>query len=253
MRTRTAVVLFTCWLAATDLSTVTASQPLDIPASSALCFFQAFRATDPAQWLRALRPAPITPDQRARALAVLPEAGELTPGRDEHAKLALLKPILMYHERVPLFEIKLIDVPQAVVALYQRAAILISRPALRLVSGAELQALVAHEIGHEYFWADFERTVEQRDKLGRQELELKCDGIAVLTLIGVGGNPARLIAGLRKMLRFNEAIGAVANADEYPGLQDRERFVNAIRALALPPGPVALAMADVRRAIECFP
>jgi Zn-dependent protease with chaperone function len=132
------------------------------------------------------------------------------------------------------FETKLIDVPQAVVALYQRAVILISRPALRLVSGAELQALVAHEIGHEYFWADFERTLERGDKLGRQELELKCDGIAVLTIIGGGGQPDQLIAGLRKMLRFNEAIGAVANAEEYPRLQDRERFVSAIRALALP-------------------
>jgi len=234
MRTRTAVVLFTCWLATTDLSTVTASQPPDSPASSALRFFQAFRPADLAQWLRALRPAPITPGQHARAVAVLPEAGELTPGRDEHAKLAMLEAVLVYHERVQVFETKLIDVPQAVVALYQRAVILISRPALRLVSGAELQALVAHEIGHEYFWDDFERTHERRDKLGRQELELKCDGIAVLTLIGVGGNPARLVAGLRKMLRFNQAMGAVANADEYPGLQDRQRLVTAIRALARP-------------------
>ena len=116
---------------------------------------------------------------------------------------------------------------------YDMLVTLVAR-AGRLVSAAELQALVGHEIGHEYFWGDFERTLERGDKRGRQELELKCDGIAVLTLIALGGDPASLRAGLRKQLRFNEAIGAIANADEYPVLQDRERFINAVRDLVLP-------------------
>jgi hypothetical protein len=199
-----------------------------------LRFFQAVRQSDPTSWLQALRPSPITPDQRARAIAVLPETGELTPRPDERAKLTTVESVLVYHKRAQVFETKLIDVPQAVVGLYARAVILISRPALRLLSAAELQALVAHEIGHEYFWADFERTLERGDKPGRQELELKCDGIAALTLIGLGGNPAWLPAGLRKLLQFNERIGAMANADAYPLLQDRERLINAVRDFVLP-------------------
>ena len=234
MRAQTAVALFTCWLATTDVSTAAHTELPDSPASRALRFFQNVRSADPQSWLQALRPTPIRPEERARALATLPESGELTPAHDEHAKLAMLAAVLVYHKRAQVFETKLIDVPQAVVALYARTVILISRPALRLVSAAELQALVAHEIGHEYFWGEFERTLERRDKRGRQELELKCDGIAVLTLIALGGDPASLRAGLRKQLRFNDAIGAIANADDYPVLQDRERFINAVRDLVLP-------------------
>ena len=99
--------------------------------------------------LRKLRPSPISRDERARALAVLPAEGELPPDAKERAKLSALGALLVYHERQGLFDIKVIDVPQAVVGLHQRAVLLISRPALRLLSASELQAPVAHEIGHE--------------------------------------------------------------------------------------------------------
>ena len=136
--------------------------------------------------------------------------------------------VLVYHERQRVFDIKVIDVPQGVVGLHQRAVLLISRPALRFLSASELQALVAHEIGHEYFWRDYERARERRDLRGRQELELKCDGIAVLTLISLGLDPARLVEGIRKVTEFNEILGATANADEYPPMQDRLRFARAL-------------------------
>jgi len=100
----------------------------------------------------------------------------------------------------------------AAVALHQRAVLLISRPALRLLSGVELRALVAHEIGHDYFWREFEETLAHGDRRGRQELELKCDGIALLTLLALGSDPALLIEGLGKLTRFNEMLGATANA-----------------------------------------
>ena len=117
--------------------------------------------------------------------------------------------------------------------------ILISRPALRLVSAPELQALVAHEIGHEYFWSEFERSSAQSDKQARQELELKCDGIAVVTLVALELDPAQLTAGLRRMWRFNQARGATANADFYPPMRDRERFVAAVSSRASAPASPA--------------
>jgi hypothetical protein len=97
------------------------------------------------------------------------------------------------------------------------------------VSGAELQALVAHEIGHDYFWTDFEPTRSRRDSLGRQELELTCDGIAVLTLIALGLDSSLLIEAVRKLTRFDEKLRVLANAEEYPQMSDREGFVNALR------------------------
>ena len=47
--------------------------------------------------------------------------------------------------------------------------------------------MVAHEIGPTtYFWPDFESLSRDRDPKERQLLELKCDGIAVLTVVALG-------------------------------------------------------------------
>ncbi len=228
MRGRTAATFLT-WCLATPMSSTTAhAQSPGSPASEALRFFDSVTRGEVSAILRELRPSPISPNERARALAVLPAEGELPPDAKERAKLSALEVVLVYHERQRLFEIKVIDVPQAVVGLHQRAVLLISRPALRFLSASELQALVAHEIGHEYFWKDYENARERRDSRGRQELELKCDGIAVLTLISLGLDPARLGDGIRKMTDFNEILGATANADEYPRMQDRLRFARAL-------------------------
>jgi hypothetical protein len=227
MGTRTLRTLLIYALALPAFSAIADAQSPGSPASNALRFFEASPASDADALLRELRPPHVGPGERLHALSVLPETGELHPDRDERAKLSLLEAVLVYHERAHVFETTLIDVPQAAVALHDRAVLLISRPALRLLSGAELQALVAHEIGHEYFWADFELTRSRRDRLGRQELELKCDGIAVLTLVALALDPSVLVDGLRRLTRFNERLGTTADADEYPHLSDRHRFVNA--------------------------
>jgi hypothetical protein len=200
------------------------------PAVHALRFFESLASADADDILRTLRPLPVSPDDRVRAIAILPRIGELSPDRDERAKLAKLETILSYHGRTEAFAIRLIDVPQAAVAIHQRAVLVISRPALRNLSAAELQALVAHEIGHDYFWRDFEDKVARGDTGGLQELELKCDGIAVLTLVALQLDPMTLTKGLRNLARFNDLIGATANADEYPSLRQRERFIKAFRA-----------------------
>jgi hypothetical protein len=228
MRAQTAATFLTCWLATAMSPTTAQAQSPGSPASEALRFFDIVPPGEVSATLRSLRPSPISQGERARALAVLPTEGELSPDAKERAKLSALEVVLVYHERQRLFDIKVIDVPQGVVGLHQRAVLLISQPALRLLSASELQALVAHEIGHEYFWRDYESARERRDRRGRQELELKCDGIAVLTLISLGLDPARLADGLRKMTEFNEILGATANADEYPRMQDRLQFARAL-------------------------
>jgi hypothetical protein len=217
------------WVILSGASAAPFAQPSDSVAARVLHFFGALTTRDPDAVLRLLRPPPVGADERARALAVLPERGELQPDRHERAKLATFEDVLAFHDRAHVVETKLIDVPQAVVALYHRTVLLISRPALELLSGAELKALVAHEVGHDYFWPDFERTLAQGDRRGRKELELKCDGIAVLTLIALRLDLAPLADGLRKQARFNDALGANANAADYPTLEERQKVIMAVR------------------------
>ena len=68
--------------------------------------------------------------------------------------------VLELHQREAVYVnqvMNVIEVPQAVVALHGRAVVLVSERALDFLDAEELQALVAHEVGHEYFWDEYFR------------------------------------------------------------------------------------------------
>jgi len=203
------------------------SQP-STPLSSALKFFEAFTTTDANASLRALRTVPVPRQAREAARATLPAQGALEPTRAEVKKLGAVTPVLIYHERDEVFDIKVIDLPQGLVGLHARAILLISRPALALLTTSELQAVVAHEIAHDFFWGEFEQAMGRQDGPARQQLELQCDGIAALTLVVLGLDPTRLLTAAQKLKRFNEQFGTPSNAADYPTSDDRERFLNSL-------------------------
>jgi hypothetical protein len=93
------------------------------------------------------------------------------------------------------------------VAIHARTVILISRPALELLSPAELRALVAHESGHEYVWEEHARATARREKRRLRDLELVCDVIAVMTLRAIGEAPSSLVTA--------------DNEDSYPTVAQR--------------------------------
>jgi hypothetical protein len=213
---------------ALGLSVTATAQLLDSPGSHALTFFRSIARGDPGSTLRGLRPPAVSVMERARAIATLLEVGELTPRASELGKIRALDSVLAYHERRQVFHIVVIDVPQVVVGLLLRSILLLSRPALRILSVPELQAMVAHEIGHDYFWVEFESLSRDLDPKARQLLELKCDGIAVLTMVALGLKVAPLHEGIRKMALFNERLGATAGAEGYPSLRERRAFTDAL-------------------------
>jgi hypothetical protein len=186
------------------------------PAEKALRFFEALPPGELRGALGRFRPARIRTGQLADALNTLPAEGELTPDSSEAAKLARLESILAYHGRLGVVVIKLIDLPQAGIGLYARSILLLSRSALDMLTATELQAVVAHELGHEYFWDDYQRARKRGDMPALQEVELKCDGIAALALIALGLHAGVLESAVRKVARFNEALGATANAAGTP-------------------------------------
>ena len=124
------------------------------------------------------RPTPISVGEKNRLLRSLPTDGEIRQlTKSERNKVADLESVLHLHERDGTYEIKVISVPQAWTGLHERAVLLISRPALGLLSSEELQALAAHEIGHEYFWESYLGAQRQNDTRRLRELELACDAI----------------------------------------------------------------------------
>ena len=198
------------------------------PTTVALRFFEALPPGDVEAALRAMRPPQIDDGERRQLLATLPGKGELSPDAGEKHKLAALKRVLTYHDRHGVLDVKVIDLPQAGVVLYYRAALLVTRPTLHLLSAAELQAAVAHEIGHEYFWSEFEDTSVAGGPARREALELKCDGIAALTLLGLRLDVSSLTSAMRKMIEFNGGLGVTTDTTGYPTVSQRQSFVRAL-------------------------
>ncbi len=232
MRGRTARILAGISLAAVGLNTETTSARTDdTPTARALRFFQALPVGDIRDAIAPFRPERITTDQLNAALYRLPAQGELIPDAQEVAKLAQLDALFAYYSRLGVVVTKVVDLPRARIGLYARSILLVSRPALNLLTAVELQAVAAHELGHEYFWDDYYHASALGDTRALQEVELKCDGLAALALVALGLNVGALESGLRRMVRFNEALGATANAAAHPDVDQRARFVRAVLAI----------------------
>ena len=192
-------------------------------------------ATDPGAFALLLetdRPTPVSAALKARILSILPPEGEVTNlNASARRKLTGLWPLLLATGRDSVYEIKVVDVPLARIGLYERTVVVISITALALVEAAELQALVAHEIGHEYVWIDYERASRLGDHSRLKELELLCDAFAIVTLQGLGLDPSRLIAGVEKITRYNRKLfGTALNEAGYPTVAERREFARTVSA-----------------------
>ena len=196
------------------------------PLAYALLFFDGLPRGDGDTALRAIRPHAVTAEERRRIRATLPAKGDVTPTPRETIMLDALRTVLVYHQRHDVFEIRVIDIPQAYVGLHGRAILLISRRALHLLSASELLAVVAHEVAHDFFWGEFQLSLKNGDLPLRHQLELQCDGVAVLTLIALNMDPLHLNAGVLQLVRYNEMLGASGDAAEYPSPTDRRLLVS---------------------------
>src|SRR4030095_6763519 len=95
-------------------------------------------------------------------LAMLRKEDVVIPSAEGQAKLTALEPILKYHDRSSVIDPKVIRVGQAVVMFLAGAAVLISEEALDMLTADALQAVVAHHLGHESFWSEFEEARQNK-------------------------------------------------------------------------------------------
>jgi hypothetical protein len=177
--------------------------------------------------LDACRPEPVTAAQKAAVLQLLPVDGAVTQlGSAGLRKLRAIDAVLRTHRRTGVYEVRVIAVPQAWTGLDDRTVLLISLPALTVLNSEELQALVAHEIGHEYVWQQYETAKTRKDAKRLRELELICDAIAVATLTSLGIAPERLESAIEKIFRYNrEPVGVPLNQGNYPSIQERRQLI----------------------------
>jgi len=198
------------------------------PVDCALAYFEGLESTDLDSFLERMRPPRLSAAARTPHGARLKGVEEARPTAGDLDKLAVVDPVLRYHDRQEVIEVRLIDAPYAVVGLCARTLLLISREALREISPQEVQAVAAHELGHEYFWDEYQKAVDDGNDHRVRELELRCDGIAVLTLCRLGLDPRHLTQALIHLTRYNEQRGAPRTTGPYPSLSERADFIKAL-------------------------
>jgi len=202
---------------------------LNQEASAAIEFFVRERLSSLAT-LQRIRPPRVPGEIREAVLRSLPAEGELNPTPKERGKLGRIRAVLALHDRADAIEVKLIDVFQAAVGLHARTVTLISRKALNLLTAEEVQALAAHEIGHDYFWDEYEQAAAREQWQVVRELELRCDAVALLTLRALGLDSRSLASAIRKLSVYNSRLGTPNNEVRYVSEAERIRFQRAFVA-----------------------
>ncbi len=199
--------------------------------AKALAFFERIEDRSFDDYLRRVRLPKIPDVFKAEVLARLAKGKEVRVSDRMKQELAALEPILRYHERDSVIEIRVIGVEHLFVGLQGRAVLLISEPALNQLSTEELQATVAHELGHEYFWGEFMEARQRKERETMREIELRCDGVAVIALRRLGLDPAKLVSALSRMRLLNARI---VDTDPFyhPEPDGRLRFIRAMDELA---------------------
>lgn len=192
-----------------------------------------FTAVAPREFLMKLerqRPTAVSAAVRAQIVASLPKEGEVRKlSASQQAKLQSLTAVLQVHDRQSVYVLKVIAAPQAFVGLHARAVVLISQSTIDLLTGSELQALVAHETGHEFVWEQYDAASKRGDRNRTQELELYCDGISIITLLSIGADPNSLISAVEKISSFNRSrFGIALNENSYPSVARRMQFDKAV-------------------------
>jgi hypothetical protein len=192
-------------------------------------------ASDPAAFIQLLddfRPSPVTSETKQMVLKSLPlELKSRAVNARDRAKLEGLSPVLRAVQRDGVYEIRVIESPSATIAIDGRAVLLISERALGVLDADQLRAAVAHEAAHEYVWEDWQRADKRDDWKRLRELELVCDGIAVVILQQLGLEVSSLIRSFEKLTSLNLLwLGAPPSPSRYPTLAERREFARKVAA-----------------------
>jgi hypothetical protein len=206
--------------------------PTDQSAQAALQYFESVQVTDFDTFLRQLRRPPPPASVRAWVIKNLPGEGILTPTAQETAKLQALLPLLAFHGRERDMELRLITAGGlAFVGLHARTVLLISRETLRLLDTDELLTIGGHELGHDYLWHEYADAQRENNTRRLQELELRCDGFALITMASLRVDPERLVSAATKLARYNERMFGKLIDPRYVPLDERILFIRSVAKL----------------------
>jgi hypothetical protein len=89
----------------------------------------------------------------------------------------------------------------------------------------ELAGILAHELSHSYFEDEMAEALRAQNAFSMRVVELKCDGVAILSLKLLGLAPAGYVKGLRRIQSITKRQGlSDAVLQSHPALFQRMKF-----------------------------
>ena len=193
--------------------------------------FQYFAKPGRRSWddyLKSIRPAAVSAEKKARSLAMVRKEDVIEPSAKRQAKLDALHPVLEYLERDTGIEVKILRLRLGWAGSLGGATVLVSEEAIDLLTAEELQAVVAHELAHEYFADEYEAARHDMRYDTVKEIELRCDAVSIITMKGLRLDSGALLSGVAKLTKFNERRGFANNPNLVPSVEERTIFSHAM-------------------------
>lgn len=170
-------------------------------------------------------------EARAQAIAALPAAvrdRRVTQGKLLRRVEPVLAQVLQLHERTrtsqqPTLFLFEHEFPTA--QLWRGCVLLVSTGLAEPLYDGELAGIFAHELSHSYFEDEMAAAQQRRDVQAMRVVELKCDGVAILSVKLLGYNPALYLKGLQRIQTLNKQKGLSSGLfQSHPELMARAQF-----------------------------
>jgi Zn-dependent protease with chaperone function len=165
---------------------------------------------------------------RAQAVAALPaslRSQRITQGELLGRVEAIFNQVLRLHGRSGKLVLFLYrnDLPSAM--LWRGCVVAVSDGLAEPMYDDELAGVLAHELSHSYFEDEMAEGRRAQNAFAMRVIELKCDGVAILSLKLLGRNPAGYVKGLRRLQLITKRKGlSDVVFQSHPTLVERMKF-----------------------------
>ena len=165
---------------------------------------------------------------RAQAVAALPASlrgQRITQGKLLGRVEAIFNQVLQLQGRSGKLVLFLYrnDLPSAM--LWRGCVVAVSDGLAEPMYDDELAGVLAHELSHSYFEDEMAEGRRAQNAFAMRVIELKCDGVAILSLKLLGRNPAGYMRGLRRIQLITKRKGlSDVVFQSHPTLVERMKF-----------------------------
>lgn len=168
---------------------------------------------------------------RAQAITALPAAirdQRVTQGKLLRRIEPILAQVLQLHERTrisqqPELFLFTHDTPTA--QLWRGCVLLVSTGLAEPLYNGELAGIFAHELSHSYFEDEMAAAQQRRDAQAMRVIELKCDGVAILSVKLLGQHPSLYLKGLQRIQAITKRLSLSSSLlQSHPELAARAQF-----------------------------